>query len=219
MGKKKRISIPDDSWGCYQDTGSETRCEILQKGKEKRDVIVGLDISTTVTGFCVLDAKDCSLIKLLPIKLNNIEDFWDKTKYINNFFKKEIDDNWNIKYLAVEESFKRFRAGSSNANTLIKLSNFNSIVCYMFFNEHNLKPTYINVNTARKKVGIKIIKSEDKKQKTDVKKQILDFVYDNNKHFPWIFKKRKGVEELIKINQDLADAFVISKACKLIYGS
>ena len=50
-----------------------------------------------------------------------------------------------------------FRPGLSSAKTLFKLARFNGIVCYIITRDFGIDPDLINVNVARKSVGIKIL--------------------------------------------------------------
>lgn len=175
-----------------------------------------MDISTTCTGVCVLHAQTGALIKLFPIKFTDkgIEDFWDKVKHITNTLLSTIDIEWDIKAVAVEENAKRFAPGFSSADTIITLAKFNGIVCHIMFQYFNVKPTYINVRSARSKIGLKI----DTKIKTSTTKQkVLTQMFNLNPNYPWVYRNVNGTRSLIKINEDLADATVIAKATRVMY--
>ena len=58
----------------------------------------------------------------------------------------------------IEENLQAFRPGLSSAKTLLTLARFNGIVGYLAQQEFFCEPIYINVNVARKSVGLKIIR-------------------------------------------------------------
>ena len=60
----------------------------------------------------------------------------------------------------------------SSARTLMQLAKFNGIVSNIAYRLTNIKPVYINVNTARKTLQIKI----DKTISVDKKEQIVEWV-------------------------------------------
>ena len=107
------------------------------------------------------------------------------------------------------QSFKR---GLSSAKTLFTLAKFNGNVQYIVYTL-GLEPTVINVNNARKLVGIKIIKKSDK----NTKEQVLEQVQKLTSGIMWKTKvlksgPRKGLEIFDECCYDIADAFVIGKA-------
>lgn len=178
----------------------------------KIPVIMGLDISTTCTAVCVLHATTKQHIHTYHSSMSNKDkfpDFWSKVKNMKDVFNQEHNPNWDIQKICVEESAKRFTPGFSSADTIITLAKFNAIICYLLLEKYGIKPTYINVRSARKKLGITI----DKTNKKDTnKQQVLKQVVKNNPGLPWIYKTTKGVTRLIKINEDRCDAFVIASA-------
>jgi hypothetical protein len=180
----------------------------------KIDVIIGLDISTSVVGIAALEKQTGNYLKLDYEQLINkkkFPDIWSKIDYMNNFFATTnfIKPNWNVETIAVEEAMKRFNSGSSSANTILTLAGFNQTLCYLLYKQFNIKPTYINVRSARAKLGIKI----DYKDKSKTTKQkVLDEIYFRNPNFPWIINKK--TLKLTKVNEDMCDAYVIAEACR-----
>lgn len=209
MGTKKRISISNDNRGNNFVVGEKT--EVINKPiKEK--VIIGLDISTSCIGICVINSETGALIDLFPVKLisTSIEDFWSKITFTKNLINEKIADNWDIESISVEESAKRFTPGFSSADTIITLAKFNAIICYLFYEKYNLKPNYINVKSARSKLNIKI----DYKDKSKTTKQkVFELVLKQFPTYPWIYNKNTG--KPTKINEDLCDSVVIAHAAFL----
>ena len=95
----------------------------------------------------------------------------------------------------------------------MQLSKFNGIVSNISYRAANIKPVYINVNTARKSLGIKI----DKNSVKDKKEQIVEWVDKDLGGFEWEKKvisrgKNKGSVKLKNFCYDMADSYVICKA-------
>ena len=179
--------------------------------KIKIPVILALDISTTCTAVCVLNAVTGEHIITYHSLMNNVKkftNFWAKVRNMKNVFNQENNETWEIKKIAVEESAKRFTPGFSSADTIITLSKFNAILCYILLEKYSIEPTYINVRSARKKLGIVI----DKTSNTNNKQQILNQIVEKYPNLPWIYKEIKGKKKLVKINEDRCDAFIIGLA-------
>ena len=125
----------------------------------------------------------------------------------------ELDNKYKFRGVAIEEPLQSFARGLSSAKTLFTLAKFNGIIQYIVFSL-GLIPTVINVNNARKLVGIKI----DKKDKTkNTKEQVLEQVQNLNSSLIWpkrVLKSgtRKGLEIYDDCCYDRADAWVIGKA-------
>ena len=181
---------------------------------------IGLDISTSIIGICFLD-NNYSLIDLQNINLKKIKCIFEKTIYTKNLleeYKEKYDFEKDI-VLSIEEAFQSFRKGFSSAKTLSQLSKFNGIVSYLSYTIFKTKPVYINVNSARKSLNIKILKDLDK----NTKEQVFDWVRDNIE-FNWPEKTLKSGPNkgLVKFDEscyDMSDAYVICKALKYNYES
>lgn len=126
---------------------------------------------------------------------------------------REMAKRYNIRHVFVEEDLQRFRAGFSSAHTLATLTRFNGIVCLIAYEELDLVPVHINVNEARKAIGLKI----DKKDKSRTTKEKVFEKVSEMLEYDWPTKvikqgKRKGQVENEKGCYDMADAFVIASA-------
>ena len=98
----------------------------------------------------------------------------------------------------------------------MQLSRFNGIVSNIVFRVTNIVPDYINVNTARKQLNIKIDKNSDK----DKKLQVLEWVDKDIGNYNWPTRvisrgKNKGRVKYEDFCYDMADAYVIARAAKL----
>lgn len=114
-------------------------------------IIMGLDISTSCTGYCVMDLSTGKILEIDAIEMNE-KDFFDRFDRVRNELSKIIK-KWNVTTVAAEEFFKKFRKGSSSIDVIIKLAVFNSLVQYYIRTDVGIKVNMINVNDARKKIG------------------------------------------------------------------
>tara|TARA_R110002020_G_scaffold253693_2_gene467357 strand:+ start:122 stop:652 length:531 start_codon:yes stop_codon:yes gene_type:complete len=164
-------------------------------------MILGLDISTSITGITILD-KDCKIL---------YNDALDTRKYKSMFVKarnlqeklKEIKKNYKINNIYIEKSLQSFRSGFSSAKTLSTLSAFNGIVSWMCFNIFKIEPEYIAAPSARKLCGIKIPKGQKAKQ------VVIKFLLDNEPSFVVEYTKFGNPKPKYF---DMADSIIIAKA-------
>ena len=125
-------------------------------------------------------------------------------KVINKLIKLN-----NIQAIGIEQNLQSFRSGFSSAQTISTLSKFNGIVSFISFEIFKTEPVHINVNAARKSLGIKLIRKKDGGKPT--KDQVLEWV-QSNVEFSWpkkILKSgpRKGQEVNDPGCFDIADAY------------
>jgi hypothetical protein len=178
---------------------------------------LGLDVSTSCTGWCLL-SYDKSLIDVGFFDLSKIKCHYDKSDVmLANFenIKERFCVDKEINEVFIEQDLRAFRSGLSSAHTISSLSRFNGIVSYLSNKTFNTKPIHINVNTARKTLGIKI--EREKVCGISTKHQVLDWVSCDMGGFLWPQKQMKGGPNKGKIvldkrSYDMADAYVIAKA-------
>ena len=184
-------------------------------GEVQRLVDIGLDISTSCTGICVLDSKTGQLVKLTHKKLVKFEDEYEKA---DNFLSDWIDPSWKVRRIYIEEAAKKFTPGFSSADTIMTLGRFNGILSYMVYQLFGVKPIMVNVRSARSKLNIKI----DYKDKTSsTKDKVLLHVRTLNPSFPWIIREAKtgqfkGQMIYDKVNEDMADSWIICRGGMLL---
>lgn len=171
---------------------------------------IGLDISTSCTGICVL-SDDGNLKILTHLKYPPKMSLWSKADLtretlmtLREQYSLEISDFF------VEESLQKFRPGLSSAKTLTTLSKFNGIVCYLGREVLGLDPVSINVNAARKTVGLKIPRGSNAKD-------IVHSWVSEETSYDWPTKilksgPRKGQEVMLNECYDMADAYLIARA-------
>ena len=176
-------------------------------------MVLALDISTAYVGWCIMDDSG-STLDAGAIELKKIGDMFAKAEEFKKLIS-EVLDPYDVRRVAIEENLQAFRPGFSSAKTICTLSRFNGMVSYIINEITHVIPEYINVNHARKTVGLKI----RKKDPVSTKDQVLIWVKQNEMpHYDWPNKtlksgKRKGIVIPHESCYDIADAFVIGKSC------
>ncbi len=167
-------------------------------------MILGLDISTSITGATVLD-KEGKIIYCEAWDLRNKNKFpsiFDKARFIKDKIW-ELDDQYIIKSVFIEQSLQSFRSGFSSAKTLSTLSRFNGIVSWLCYSTFELQPEFIAATSARKKCGIKIPKGQKAKQ------VVIQYIIDNVPDVPIDYTKHGNPKPQC---YDMADSWVIANA-------
>jgi len=176
-------------------------------------MILGLDISTSSTGWSILTTEG-KLLKIGYIPLSKLDCLFSKADVISKVIS-DIHLFQEITHVFIEENLQAFRPGLSSAKTLITLARFNGIVSYVCKKEFGFNPIYLNVNSARKSLGIKITRG--KKAEKSTKEQVLDWVDGELGNYDWPNKTlksgpRKGCVVLEPGCYDMADSYVIARA-------
>jgi hypothetical protein len=165
--------------------------------------ILGLDISTSITGVALLN-EDGSIYKLFSIDLRKLETFWQKVDFIQNKLE-EIKRDENIGHVFIEPALVSMRRGKSSAHTISILLKINGIVSWLCWRLFNMEPIYISAISARNKCGIKIKRGEK------AKPIVMKFLFDNDEPFTkWITFTKQGNPK--PGSYDIADAYVIARA-------
>jgi hypothetical protein len=179
---------------------------------------IGLDISTSIIGICIF--KNKAFEKLIHVDLTKEKCMFQKAKiFETEFFEnvlRAIDKTFitnKIDQIYIEDTLQSFARGLSSARTLMQLSRFNGIVSNIVFRMTRIKPVFINVNTARKSLDIKLDKNSVKSKK----EQIVEWVNEDLCGYNWSTKiisrgKNKGLVKFENFCYDIADAYVICKA-------
>ena len=166
--------------------------------------ILGLDVSTSITGVCVVDGKGeilfCEAIDTR--NKNKFPSLLSKARFIKNKLW-EIEDAYIINKIYIEESLQSFRSGFSSAKTLSTLSKINGIVSYLVCDIFEKEPEYISAPSARKSCGIKIPRGQKAKQ------VVLDFLLDNEPNFMVEYTRHGNP---CPGTYDRADSIIIARA-------
>ena len=164
-------------------------------------MILGLDISTSITGITLLD-EEGEVVFISSVDTRKNKNFFQKAEAIKSFLK-DLSRKHSVDQIVIEQSLQSFRSGFSSAKTLSTLSRFNGVVSWMCYSLWNKEPTYIAATSARKLCGIKVPKGEK------AKPVVLQFVLDNEPKFMVEYTKHGNP----KPNSfDKADSWVIAKA-------
>jgi hypothetical protein len=187
----------------------------------KIEVDIGLDVSTSVVGVCILEHTTGKIIDIYPIKMTSSKfaDIWDKAAYFKQEFSAKLLPTWDIKRIFVEDVAKMFSPGFSSAGTIIILAKMNAIACLTAFQVTGLKPTFVNVRSARAALGIKI-NTKDKTKST--KEKVFIEVRKLIPTMTWIqhtAKTGKNAGTLVydTCNQDMGDAWVAVKGGQKLF--
>lgn len=123
-------------------------------------MILGLDISTSITGATVLD-KNGNIVFNEAWDTRKFKNFFEKSEFIEKQIKKL---NYPIQRIYIEQSLQSFRSGFSSAKTLSTLSRFNGVVSWLAYRNLRVEPEYLAATSARKLCGIKVPRGIKAKQ-------------------------------------------------------
>ena len=183
------------------------------------EINLGLDISTSCTGYCLFNTEG-RLLDVGGIRLNNKKSLFSRVTDVSRILNKVCEEK-NIKNVYIEENLQAFRPGLSSAKTLLTLARFNGMISYEVYSMTGLDPIYVNVNSARKLVGLKIDRKSDLTTKDQVYEWVCQDLKKTNTNIAWPFKilksgPRKGQQILDPSAYDMSDAYVICKAGMLL---
>tara|TARA_Y100000034_G_C6890989_1_gene409852 strand:+ start:1511 stop:2038 length:528 start_codon:yes stop_codon:yes gene_type:complete len=162
-------------------------------------MILGLDVSTSITGVTVLD-KNGNIIYNLAIDTRKYKNIFKKAEIVRDELKVLIIDP---KYIYIEQSLQSFRSGFSSAKTLSTLSRFNGIVSWICYETWDIQPEYIAAISARKQVGITVPRGQK------AKKCVIKYIIDNVPDVSIEYTKHGNPKPQCF---DMADSWVIAKA-------
>ena len=167
-------------------------------------MILGLDISTSICGYTVLDrsgnviANDCWDMrnkKKFPCALGKAD--YCREKLL------DLSIQYPIELIYIEQSLSAFRPGFSSANTILKLSQFNGIISWFCWNIFKIVPQYLDARSARKACGITVKRGENAKE------VVIKHCLDNEKSFVVEYTKMGNPKPGVS---DRADSLIIAKA-------
>ena len=167
-------------------------------------MILGLDISTSITGATVLDESG-KVVFCTAWDMRNKKYFptlFDKSDFIKDRIL-ELGDMFRLEAVYIEQSLQSFRSGFSSAKTLSTLSRFNGIVSWLCYSILDIIPEYIAATSARKKCGITVPKG------TKAKQVVIKYVIDNVPDVSIVYTKQGNPKPECF---DKADSWVIAMA-------
>jgi hypothetical protein len=179
------------------------------------NLIVGLDVSTSCTGICVInhavekDDVGSHILLLDRIDFKGANSLFEKADYVKDRLSRFLQEHpGQVGYVSVEEPLMGFRTGMSSAATITTLMRFNGIVSYISRSIFGVDPQYISSASARKLCGIKMQKTAVAKMSG--KEQVFKYMSENDlKHVSWP-KKKNGND--VDWSRDATDAYVIARA-------
>jgi len=184
---------------------------------------LGLDISTSCTGWCILDSSAGNVLSvdIGAIKLEKFESTFTKANCVRDFLLSIISKK--IDSIYIEENLQSFSSGQSSAQTLVTLARFNGIVSFIAEDVLHVSPVFLNVSAARKQLGLKTVK--EAVSGVSLKEQVFDWVQRDhqarNINTDWPYRSlksgpRKGETVLDKSAFDMSDAYVMALAGSLL---
>lgn len=176
-------------------------------------MILGLDVSTSSTGWSVLDESG-TLIEMGSFQLDKLEGLFNKAAAVNDGLILLRSKYPKISKVSIEEPLQGFRRGLSSASTLLTLGRFNGMISWQSFVVFGFEPIFFNSSVARKGLGIKLDKTRDTKD------QIMEWVeVVTGSSLPRRTVKagkKKGQIVYDKGVNDAADAYVMARAAYLL---
>jgi Holliday junction resolvasome RuvABC endonuclease subunit len=164
-------------------------------------MFLGLDISTSITGFTLLsDSGDVILCDYINLK--KLSNLFDKAKTVENTLQ-ELFEKYEIKNVWVEESLQMFSSGMSSAKTLATLTKFNGIISWIVWDKFGITPEYVGASSARKEIGLTVQKG---KRGKDV---VMEYMLDKENWFVVEYGRTGKIKPHF---YDMADSFVVAKA-------
>lgn len=177
-------------------------------------MILGIDISTSITGFAVVG--DGQLLHYSSIDLRKHKNVFSKAEEIKEYiadlfenYQLDQDNNgWGgskhpIEHIYIEQPLHMFMRGKSSAKTLSTLMTFNGIVSWLVYDLFEIKPQYISATSARKRAGIRVPRGEKAKE------VVLKHLLDTEPAFKIEYTKHGNP---VAGSYDKADAIVVAKA-------
>jgi hypothetical protein len=169
-------------------------------------MILGLDVSTSITGASVIGGDGSLLLNEAwdMRNKNKFPDLYAKAKHIQEMLWR-IDDLHTIipGGVFVEQPFMFFNSGGSTAKTMATLQRFNGMVSWLCCDIFGVSPEHLTAHESRKLVGIKIPRGEN------AKLAVLDFIVDNEPTFDISYTKHGNPKPECF---DKADSLVIARA-------
>jgi len=169
-------------------------------------MILGLDVSTSITGATVVD-KNGEILFCESWDTRNKKHFptlWDKAIFIENKLKDvKVRRGYAIEKVYVEESLQTFKSGFSSAKTLSTLAKFNGIVSFTCYKVFDLQPEFIGASSARKLCGIKVERGRKAKE------VVLEHLLDNEPNFSIEYTKHGNPKPG---SWDRSDSIIIARA-------
>lgn len=167
-------------------------------------MILGLDVSTSITGATILDYNEkvmyCEAWKLQ--NKNRFPDIFAKAEEIKNLLNS-LKSEYDIQHIFIESPLWISR-GKSSAKTILTLARFNGIVGWIVKDVFDIAPNFITASEARSACGV-----PKRDKSVNIKQHILNFLLDNEPTFSYDNTKHGNP---VPGTYDRADSLIIAKA-------
>ena len=178
-------------------------------------MLLGLDISTSMVGYTILDL-DGNIVKIGHFDLTKIKKtIWDKVDFMKSKLE-EINKKHNISRVIIEEPLSKFSKGKSSSHTISLLMRFNGIISYLIHNIMKIDAIYYSPSSARKICGLKMLsKAACRKQKIKWKPQKEQAFEQMNAQAPFVNSYRWPLKRTGKLKDfcyDEMDSYIVCRA-------
>lgn len=171
-------------------------------------MILGIDVSTSITGFAIIDNEGKILLSE-ACDLRKHKDFFSKCLVIREHILDICDkhctvlNGGGVEHIYIEQPFTFFNSGGSSGKTMAALQRFNGVVSWMVYECFEIKPRYLGATQARKLAGIKVPRGQKAKE------VVMEHLLATDPEFK-IERTHKGNPKPQEF--DRADALVIARA-------
>ena len=188
---------------------------------KKYEVLIALDISTTVVGIATFHIKTKELLNLEHINLTKANlSYKHKEELFNRLYLlvNHIDrthSKYDIKHIAVEEALK----GSVNPSTAQRLYGFNLLVRHALYMKYGIEPETLSIHAIRRALLPQYITSKDTfsiPKGIDVKRLVWLEVSKKEPSIEWYYKRNSKTEPR-DVSFDMADAYAVGYAYLKLY--
>jgi len=165
-------------------------------------IILGLDISSSRIGYCLINENE-DLLLVDEIKLKPSQSLEERADIFKNTIEI-IKEHSEVDYVFIEQPFMAFSGGKTTATTMAKLQRFNGMCSYVVHDLFGSPATQLQTNKARGLVGLKIKRGDNTKLKVIEwvnEKYTEEFIIEYTRHG----NPKPGTD-------DKADAVVIALA-------
>lgn len=115
----------------------------------KKMLCAGLDISTTVCGYSIIN-EDKELVDKGYYKFKKQDD-WELIHLAEQFSENVLPKLENVDFIILEDALKKYSSGFSSNKSITVLLQFNAIIRYILQKKFGIdKIKTVHVNTARK---------------------------------------------------------------------
>jgi len=191
----------------------------MNKNIAKKDLVLGLDVSTKTIGVSLIEIGGELLElthispKAMPQPKSKTEELMKKADIFGVFIDKYV--GMNIKHIVIEEPLLR----SNNVNTVGTLLRFNGMVTKICYDKLGIVPEYISTYEARKNAFPELMQPNAKGDKVvlfggypkdvDKKTVIWEKVAAREPNIKWLRDKK---DQLKKEMFDASDAYCVALA-------